>query len=189
MTRKGTDAWLQATSLQLAACLTPDTDSHYRIRVAHANELDNGERNDLCVIFEANMRNLYTNSSFGWNPAEKHRELFNAKSRFLMTFSAENNLVAFCMFRFETEETDDVLYCYELQVSNATQRVGVGNTLVQRLWEIGLSYEMDKIMLTVLKGNTAALGFYKKQGFAIDESSPSMFLVEVDYEIMSKRIE
>ncbi len=41
-------------------------------------------------------------------------------------------------------------------------------------------------MLTCFKSNIDALGFYKKIGFDIDETSPSKFGDStVDYEIMS----
>jgi len=110
--------------------------------------------------------------------------MFHAKSRFLMVFK-ETDLVAYGMFRFEVEESNDVLYCYELQVSSTARRMGLGKMMMQQLWKIGSSWKMKKTMLTVLKENTAAFEFYTKLGFAIDETSPSKFEQEVDYEIMS----
>ncbi|KAF8735477.1 hypothetical protein AX14_001974 [Amanita brunnescens Koide BX004] len=133
------------------------------------------------------MHDFYAASSFGWNPMDKRKEMFHAKSRVLTVFK-EMDLVAYCMFRFEVEESSGVLYCYELQVSSTARRRGLGKMLMQQLWKIGSSWKMEKIMLTVLKENTAALEFYTKLGFAVDETSPSKFEQEVDYEIMSSSL-
>lgn len=40
-------------------------------------------------------------------------------------------------------------------------------------------------MLTCFKENTAAMTFYQKLGFDIDENSPSVGGIDVDYEILS----
>ncbi|KAF8735475.1 hypothetical protein AX14_001974 [Amanita brunnescens Koide BX004] len=108
----------------------------------------------------------YAASSFGWNPMDKRKEMFHAKSRVLTVFK-EMDLVAYCMFRFEVEESSGVLYwyqsrlvdvnvlitrSYELQVSSTARRRGLGKMLMQQLWKIGSSWKMEKIMLTVLKG-------------------------------------
>lgn len=108
----------------------------------------------------------YAASSFGWNPMDKRKEMFHAKSRVLTVFK-EMDLVAYCMFRFEVEESSGVLYwyqsrlvdvnvlitrSYELQVSSTVRRRGLGKMLMQQLWKIGSSWKMEKIMLTVLKG-------------------------------------
>ena len=97
---------------------------------------------------------------------DKRKEMFHAKSRVLTVFK-EMDLVAYCMFRFEVEESSGVLYwyqsrlvdvnvlitrSYELQVSSTVRRRGLGKMLMQQLWKIGSSWKMEKIMLTVLKG-------------------------------------
>lgn len=44
-------------------------------------------------------------------------------------------------------------YSYELQVVQGVQRGGVGKTLVQGLCDIARAWDMQKVMLTVFKGN------------------------------------
>jgi len=98
------------------------------------------------------------------------------------------------MFRFEYEDRENTLYCYELEISKAAQRTGLGTILMGHLMTIGSAWEMDKIMLTVFKENSPALKFYQTVGFIIDPSSPSYLedgtiaddVEDVDYEIMSK---
>lgn len=65
-------------------------------------------------------RHRYKSTSvFDWNPVEKHAELFDNSSRFLLMAeegaALETNLAAYSMFRFDTEESiegreEDVLY-------------------------------------------------------------------------------
>lgn len=54
----------------------------------------------------------YSRSSFGWDPPEKRKELFDPLSRFILVHlkGDEDGLIAFVMFRFEYEERESVLY-------------------------------------------------------------------------------
>jgi GNAT superfamily N-acetyltransferase len=46
----------------------------------------------------------------------------------------------------------DISSSYDLQVSESSQRHGLGRTLMNHLSKIGADFGMDKIMLTVFKG-------------------------------------
>jgi hypothetical protein len=63
----------------------------------------------------------YAASSFGWNASDKRKEMFHAKSRFLMVFK-ETDLVAYGMFRFEVEESNDVLYWYQSRLAESRSK-------------------------------------------------------------------
>ncbi|KAG6845785.1 hypothetical protein H0H87_003839 [Tephrocybe sp. NHM501043] len=134
-------------------------------------------------------------SSFGWNPTSKQDELFHRLSRFILIYAADD-LVAFTMFRFEYEDKEELLYCYELQIRESHWRKGLGKLLIQILERIGVEWGMEKVMLTVFKVNEDAIKFYHALGFTMDESSPGyleedddMDTVEgVDYEILSMRL-
>jgi hypothetical protein len=57
----------------------------------------------------------YLNSSFGWDPMSKERELFNPLSRFVVVRPVCNaneceGIVAYAMFAFEREDQADVIY-------------------------------------------------------------------------------
>jgi GNAT superfamily N-acetyltransferase len=88
---------------------------------------------------------------------------------------AEVPIVAYSMFRFDMEDNECVLYwyfvtfnfilrypiplghsfklsSYELQVSQSAQRGGIGKTLMKCLYDIAHGWKMQKVMLTVFKG-------------------------------------
>ncbi|ETW87280.1 hypothetical protein HETIRDRAFT_305325, partial [Heterobasidion irregulare TC 32-1] len=100
-------------------------------------------------------------SSMGWDPAEKQEQVFHADARFVLVReppaapgngTAPGQIIACCVFRFEREEGQNVLYCYELQLLESARRNGLGRLLMQCLVDIGRRWRMSKIMLTVLRG-------------------------------------
>jgi GNAT superfamily N-acetyltransferase len=121
-------------------------------------------------------------------------------------------IMAYSMFRFDMEDDECVLYwyhsafkfitrqpippghsfllsSYELQVSQTVQRGGIGKILMRYLHDIARGWKMQKVMLTVFRGdntsflwtfpptlratpteNQAAFLFYKAMGFVCDSS-------------------
>ncbi|KAK0245795.1 acyl-CoA N-acyltransferase [Armillaria nabsnona] len=129
--------------------------------VLTSNELSKQLREDIFAMLETNMRDLYAQSSFGWDPTDKRKEMFDSLSRFVVARRPDTQaLSGYSIFRFEHEIDSDMLYCYELQVSNASRRSGLGRKLMDLLGSIGQSWRMQKIMLTVFEANEAALAFY-----------------------------
>ncbi|KZT72732.1 hypothetical protein DAEQUDRAFT_663387, partial [Daedalea quercina L-15889] len=180
-----------------------------RVEVLLASELSDQDRKEIWSILECNMKDLYAGSSFGWIPNDKQAELFHELSRFLLVrktallvasplgpTETRCPISAYSMFRFEVEEKKDVVYCYEMQVLQELKRSGIGRCLMQQLVSIGKYWQMQKIMLTVFKSNSAARSFYKAIGFELDPTSPEYddsdseedTVEEYDYEIMSMRI-
>ncbi|RIB27111.1 hypothetical protein C2G38_2029636 [Gigaspora rosea] len=152
----------------------------------------------------------YENSSIGWNPSEKLKELSEAGARYLIArqvHTINNNVIignpiGFVMFQFTFEETmadDDskieTIYCYEIQLTEEARNKGLGTFLMNTMERIGRYFGMKKSMLTAFKENTAALNFYCNHlGYEIDEISPSRcvdpeYIDDYDYEILSKRYE
>jgi len=128
------------------------------------------------------MKDISSSSSFGWNPKEKKAEIFHKNARHLVVCSSDDSseLCAFLTFRFETEpnveeldKEDDVLYIYEVHVSEIHRRKGIGKFLLSLAEQLSRKWKMDRLMLTVLLVNTAALHHYAKFGFVIDASSPN----------------
>lgn len=146
-----------------------------------------------CACFAPSTRvspnpGSYSSSSFGWDPPQKRKELFDAQGRFVLACQAgTSDVVAYATFRFETEENiegveERVLYCYELQVSQRLRRSGLGSALMSDLECIAKRWGMRKVMLTCFLGafsdaalpraeayscNTAnieAMTFYKRVG-------------------------
>jgi len=109
------------------------------------------------------------NSSFGWDPVEKRKEIFHSLSRFIVVHDDEEDvLLAYIMFRFEHENDEDLVYwyvpliifsgrftfypwkSYEVQVAASAQGKGLGKKLLNDLEKIGKGFNMEKIMLTIL---------------------------------------
>jgi ribosomal protein S18 acetylase RimI-like enzyme len=144
-------------------------------------------------LFERNMGDLYNQSSWGLDMKEKRVEIQHEHARFLVVTDEPNNLLAFCHFRFDWNDDDDpteaVLYVYEIQVHDSMRRAGLGRRLMSILELVARQAGLNKTMLTVFKDNTAAWNFYtKKLTYKVDDTSPSLYGEEVDYEILSKRV-
>jgi len=139
-------------------------------------------RDDMWSLYSANMKDISSASSFGWNPKEKKAEMFHKTARHLVVYPIADTsaLCGFLTFRFETEpnykeleKDDDVLYIYEIHVSEVHRRKGIGAFVLSVAEQLGRKWKMDRLMLTVLLVNTAALHHYAKYGFVIDASSPN----------------
>lgn len=94
-------------------------------------------------------------------------------------------------FCYDDDETPScvVLYIYEIQIRDVYQKkYGFGKTLMSYIDILCDKLNINKIMLTVFKNNTAAMNFYiNTLHFMIDESSPSKHGdCNTDYEILSK---
>ncbi|KAG6878380.1 hypothetical protein C0993_007562 [Termitomyces sp. T159_Od127] len=165
----------KASTGQLLKCASEGLNTtwvNYLIPDAYSStELGQTDRKSIWEIFETNMFVLYSQSSFGWDPSSKHDELFSPLSRFIL-IDIDDKLAAFSMFRFEYEEEENILYCYDLQIQLGYQRKGLGKMLMDILEKIGAAWGMEKVMLTVFKANQSAIRFYQVVGFVLDESSP-----------------
>ncbi|KAF9650498.1 hypothetical protein BDM02DRAFT_3185340 [Thelephora ganbajun] len=190
---------VEASPEELAASILPDDQEiHHpsgglQIELGLASSLSVADKDDIWKIFANAMQEMYETSSFCWNPTKKKREMFHKLGRFILVRSKKSTkIVAFTSFRFEEEEEYGVVYCYELHVSPAFHRCGLGRKLTQMLFDICKRRGLDKVMLTVFKGticrnypaprhlsfygsfkaNETAILFYQSIGFTLDPSSP-----------------
>ncbi|CCM05143.1 uncharacterized protein FIBRA_07352 [Fibroporia radiculosa] len=199
-----------ASSATLSESLpAPDPSSSAHFAICTFADISAADRAAIWALMCENMRDIYVHSSFGWDPPSKEAELFHPLSRFVLVRSlggdregAPAALLAFVHFRFEREEGQNVVYCYEIQVRTDARRAGVGKRLMAVLERVGRRWRMQKIMLTVFKVNSSARGFYAALGFEVDETSPEYVdsgeeedgededsAENYDYEILSKPIQ
>ncbi|KAJ8084082.1 hypothetical protein PM082_002849 [Marasmius tenuissimus] len=183
----------KASTSDIQNTLNAVSEDDFEIRAfANSKDLPNDIRDAIWQIFEENMYSLYANSpTFGWDPKAKKKELFHKHSRFLIASPANQSdtLAGYTTFRFEHDQDENLLYCYELQVRDLYQGKSLGKILMGDIESIAQNWKMEKIMLTVLKANIRACQFYRALGFALDPSNPTdddEGFENVDYEILSK---
>lgn len=155
---------------------------------ASCREMDEATRDWCFELTKTNMRALYE-QTWGWNAIEKRRELNDAGARFIVARSASTKQpAAFVHFRFEREDEHldaPVGYIYELQCEAAHQKRSLGEILVTLVEKLSKILGMDAVILTVLKVNVSAYGFYtNKMKYEIDDNSPGG---DCEYLILAKR--
>jgi len=141
-------------------------------------------------LVQENMQTLYENSNWGWKESEKREEMLEENARYLFAVDGEKNIVGVSHFRFDLDEDDEVLYCYEIQLVDAVRGNGLGKFMMQVLELMALKAKMKKVLLTVFKANERAINFFNKMKYTVDETSPRfidpLHPEEYDYEILSK---
>lgn len=160
------------------------------LQSATSSELTQKQLDEILQLTKDNMELLYETSSWGWNITAKLKEFRHENARFLI-LKIDGKLIGFCHFRFDygSDESESCVYCYELQVADDYQRLGIGTYLMDILKLLAIRFRMYKVMLTVFRHNRNAIDFYvNKFGFRVDKSSPSKFDQLTDYEIFSLKI-
>ncbi|KAK3093727.1 hypothetical protein FSP39_019347 [Pinctada imbricata] len=143
-------------------------------------------------LTKKNMQRQYEESEWGWKDKDKLAEMTEEKAQYLLAMDVTTGKpVAFVHFRFDMEFDEEVVYCYEIQLTDPVRRKGLGKFLMQILELLAYKTEMKKVMLTTFKGNKMAQDFFKKTcKYEVDEISPDdpVFEEGYDYEILSKEI-
>lgn len=174
----------------LAVSTRDDVDTKLDLAFVRSAKLPKSRMEECLALFESNMGEMYEKSSWGLDMKEKAEEFNHANACFLLLTNAENSLAGFVHFRFDYDDdeqpTQGVLYVYELQIDAVYRRQGLGKRMMEISEHIAGKSELPRVMLTVFKKNGAAMDFYKKIGYEIDDSSPSNFNEPADYEILSK---
>ncbi|XP_018050009.1 PREDICTED: N-alpha-acetyltransferase 40 isoform X1 [Atta colombica] len=135
-------------------------------------------------IMERNMKKMYEQSSWGWNATEKQTELTEEMAWYLVA-SCDDKFLGFSHFRFDIDNGDVVLYCYELQLEPSTRRKGLGRFMMSTLESMAYHNQMMKVVLTVFKHNSSAIQFFYALGYKLDNSYPPVS--DLDYIILSKQ--
>jgi ribosomal protein S18 acetylase RimI-like enzyme len=154
----------------------------------------------------------YTASSQGWDDRNKLEEMEDEDMRYLIVSLKDGHLpdsekqwskdpkldqsiIGFLSFMLTQEEEENVVYIYEIHVSEHFRDCGLGRHLFSMAEHIGDVTGMDKAMLTVFIRNTHARQWYDSRGYSVDEISPRPRKlrggrsIEPDYEILSKRLQ
>ncbi|KAI5206501.1 hypothetical protein E4T39_02549 [Aureobasidium subglaciale] len=153
----------------------------------------------------------YDASNQGWNAEHKTEEMEDEDMRYLVVrlaghavpeperrwskdLSLDHSVIGFLSFMITQEEEENVVYIYEVHISEHFRGCGLGRHLFDIVEYIGRTTGMDKTMLTVFKSNTRARNWYALRGYEEDEISPKPRKlrggrsIESDYEILSKHL-
>ncbi|KAJ9292468.1 hypothetical protein DTO271G3_8740 [Paecilomyces variotii] len=148
-------------------------------------------------LVELTSSNDYENSSIGWSPTKKRKEMKLPDMRYMVLKKQEKQeremkseveepvkgnggalhegremALGFLSFMVTYEDGKEVVYCYEIHLAPAMQGKGIGKRMMDLYEEIGRRVGLEKAMLTVFKANAVARKFYEKLGYEVDEYSP-----------------
>ncbi|XP_076392170.1 N-alpha-acetyltransferase 40 isoform X2 [Megachile rotundata] len=135
-------------------------------------------------IMERNMKSLYEQCDWGWDPVVKQKELTEPAAWYLIA-SSNDVYLGFSHFRFDIDNREEVLYCYEIQLETIIRRKGLGHFMMSALESMALKNKMRKVVLTVFKHNPSAVQFFYALGYKLDKTSLPVS-DEVHYIILSK---
>ncbi|PWY93577.1 GNAT family acetyltransferase Nat4 [Aspergillus sclerotioniger CBS 115572] len=172
----------------------------YKISIYDASTIPKTDLNQCFDLIEETSSNAYRESSTGWSPTKKRKEMKLPDMKYLVVCRegseyAEDGVVGFLSFMVTYEDGKEVIYCYEVHLASKVQGLGLGKRLMLMLLEIGRRVGMEKAMLTVFRSNGLAQGLYEALGFKTDEYSPrprrlrNGTVKEPDYRIMSIQLD
>lgn len=133
-------------------------------------------------LTKSNMEDLYIASGWGWSDKQKKDEMTDDAAWYLIARDDNKLPVALVHFRFDMDFDDEVVYCYEVQLTESVRRKGLGKFLVQILQLLAHKNKMTKLMCTIFKENTSSKKFFMdKLNFTVDETSPEDTYAEAFY--------
>lgn len=168
------------------------------LQCSRVKDLDEDTMDWIFKLTKDNMQRLYEEADWGWTDKEKKEEMTEDAAWHIVArdLAHDNKPVACVHFRFDMDEGDAVLYCYEIQLVKEVRRKGLGNFLMKTLELLAFQNNMEKVMLTIFKENHEGNKFFKnKLGYKIDETNPDGLITLVEamfddegytYEIISK---
>ena len=106
---------------------------------------------------------------------------------------AADDVDAFLSFMLTYEDGYELIYCYEIHLSESSRGCGLGKHLMSVMERVGRKVGVSKSMLTVFLENESAVHFYERLGYEVDEFSPEPRrvrgrVIRPDYVILSKSL-
>ena len=169
--------------------------SQYAITIETPSTISSSEFTACFDLVARTSSDVYSNSSRGWSPSKKRREMSLPDLRYLLLkpkSSTDVPIEGFISFMLTYEDGHEVIYCYEIHLSPQLHGHGVGKYLMGMMEEVGRRAGVEKVMLTVFLKNQRGLAFYEKLGYREDDFSPQPrklrngVIKNPDYVILSK---
>lgn len=192
---------------------TDNNNAVYTLDIHTAESIPESDFEACFALIELTSSKDYANSSIGWSPSKKKKEMRLPDMRYILLRRAtasttppptteeqdqqqqqQQQLPGFLSFMVTYEDGKEVIYCYEIHLHPSTQGRGLGRQLMTLFEDIGQRVGLEKAMLTVFRANENAVQFYDLLGYVVDESSPQPkklrngTVKESDYLILSKRL-
>ena len=129
-------------------------------------------------LIESTSADDYRNSEMKWSVSKKRKEMLLPDMRYVVLMETnENNsngpkVAAFVSYMITYEDGKEVVYCYEIHLTEAWQGKGIGRNLMELVEGVGRKVGVEKSMLTVFKANERAVKMYERIGYSEDEFSP-----------------
>jgi predicted GNAT family acetyltransferase len=172
--------------------ITPKSGTSYQISL-HTH--DNIDIPSCFNLIAATSLSNYASSSVGWHPKSKRKEMLLPDLKYLTVTPIQSPAAppkGFLSFMCTYEDGKEVIYVYELHLTEDVRGGGLGKQLMELVEDVGRKVGVEKVMLTVFVANVGAWKFYKKLGYEVDEFSPEPrrlrggVVKEPDYVILSK---
>ncbi|KAL7962022.1 acetyltransferase [Trichoderma compactum] len=171
----------------------PLTRKSYSLEFLSSRELSKDDFRTCFGIIETTSGADYKNSSVGWHPAMKRKEMKSPDLRYILVKDDGGAVKGFTSLMPTFENHSPVLYCYEVHLLPELQGSGLGKHLMNQLITIAENIpSTKKVMLTCFTSNLNGLNFYEKLGFAKDDFSPrdrtlrGGKVVRPDYVVLSR---
>ncbi|EHK25303.1 uncharacterized protein TRIVIDRAFT_144179 [Trichoderma virens Gv29-8] len=181
----------------------PLTEKSYSLDFLSSHDLTKDDFRTCFGIIETTSGADYKNSSVGWHPGMKKKEMKSPDLRYILVKDDGGAVKGFTSLMPTFENHEPVLYCYEVhllpelqgQVPSllSIQLSGLGKHLMNQLITIAENIpSTKKVMLTCFTSNLNGLKFYEKLGFTKDDFSPrdrtlrGGKVVRPDYVILSR---
>lgn len=166
---------------------------------------------ECLALIESTSKADYKASSMGWHPADKKKEMQDKTMCYLLVRRTPTStppdsdtepqdpkqILGFLSFMYTNDdpphESREVLYIYEIHITEQLRGFGLGKRLMQIAEEAARKMSISKTMLTVFTSNKEARKLYERLGYGKDACSPSDRktrgrVIEADYIIMSKEL-
>ncbi|KAL7943234.1 acetyltransferase [Trichoderma barbatum] len=165
----------------------------YSLEFLSSHDLSKDDFRSCFGIIEMTSGADYKNSSVGWHPGMKRKEMKSPDLRYILVKDGDGIVKGFTSLMPTFENHEPVLYCYEVHLLPELQGSGLGKRLMNQLITIAENIpSTKKVMLTCFTNNLNGLKFYEKLGFTKDDFSPrdrtlrGGKVVRPDYVILSR---
>ena len=192
-------------------CITDPSHLNWPTTLESSSTISSEDLSSCFKLIEYTSSKQYAESSSGWHPIRKRKEMRLPDIKYLMVKMGskeksdldlllsegkelDGELKSFVSFMLTYEDGIEVIYCYELHLAPGWRGMGMGKFLMAHVEEVGRKAGVKKSMLTVFRANQAARGFYERMGYEEDEYSPRPkklrggVVKEADYIILSKSL-